>query len=120
MSEQAETKILAGTDGVTKAAGLPPHFPPWAAKLAELYFSGTTSMFVVHGNTFDVVRAGPERWVGLAEFLAEQLFGRWDLVIHYDLARGLRCTAGSDGKRLQTMVTTAAKWLGDLRQLPEI
>jgi AAA+ superfamily predicted ATPase len=113
-----EQKTLAGTDGVTKATQLPPHFPRWAGKLAELYFSGTTSMFVVHGNTFDVVRAGPDRWIGLADFLAEQLFGRWDLVIHYDLARGLRCAAGSNGKRLQEMVTTAAKWIGDLRALP--
>ena len=115
-----ETKTLAGTEGVTRATQLPPHFPPWAGKLAELYFSGTTSMFVVHGNTFDVVRAGGngDRWVGLADFLAEQLFGRWDLVIHYDLARGLRCAAGSNGKRLQEMVETANKWLGDLRALP--
>ncbi len=113
-----EQKTLAGTDGVTKATQLPPHFPRWAGKLAELYFSGTTSMFIVHGNTFDMVRAGAERWIGLADFLAEQLFGRWDLVIHYDLARGLRCAAGSNGKRLQDMVTTAAKWIGDLRALP--
>ena len=111
-------KTLAGTEGVTKATQLPAHFPKWAGKLAELYFSGTTSMFVVHGNTFDVVRAGADRWTGLADFLAEQLFGRWDLVIHYDLARGLRCAAGSNGKRLQEMVTVAAKWLGDLRALP--
>jgi len=113
-----EQKTLAGTDGVTRTAQLPPHFPKWAGKLAELYFSGTTSMFVVHGNTFDMVRAGADRWIGLADFLAEQLFGRWDLVIHYDLARGLRCAAGSNGKRLQEMVTTAAKWIGDLRALP--
>ncbi|HWU90824.1 MAG TPA: hypothetical protein VN253_26340, partial [Kofleriaceae bacterium] len=113
-----EQKTLAGSDGVTRATQLPPHFPKWAGKLAELYFSGTTSMFVVHGNTFDVVRAGADRWIGLADFLAEQLFGRWDLVIHYDLARGLRCAAGGNGKRLQEMVTTAAKWIGDLRALP--
>jgi len=91
-----------------------------AGKLAELYFSGTTSMFVLHGNTFDMVRATPDRWTGLADFLAEQLFGRWDLVIHYDLARGLRCLAGSNGKRLQDMVETANRWLGDLRALPAI
>ena len=115
-----DPKTLAGTDGVTRATALPPHFPPWAGKLAELYFSGTTSMFVIHGNTFDVVRAGEAdaRWIGLADFLAEQLFGRWDLVIHYDLARGLRCAAGSNGKRLQQMVELANKWIGDLRQLP--
>jgi len=117
----SDDKSLAGTEGVTRVAQLPPHFPPWAGKLAELYFSGTTSMFVVHGNTFDVVRAGPDndpRWLGLADFLAEQLFGRWDLVIHYDLARGLRCAAGSNGRRLQEMVTLANKWIGDLRALP--
>ena len=117
-----QPKTLSGTDGsiVTpgRATQLPPFFPKWAGKLAELYFSGTTSMFVVHGNTFDVVRSGVDRWVGLADFLAEQLFGRWDLVIHYDLARGLRCAAGSNGKRLQDMVETANKWLGDLRALP--
>jgi AAA+ superfamily predicted ATPase len=115
-----DQKSLAGTDGVSKVSALPAHFPPWAARLAELYFSGTTSSFVLHGNVFDLVRmdAGGTRWGGLAEFVAEQLFGRWDLVIHYDLARGLRCAAGSNGKRLQDMVTTAAKWIGDLRALP--
>ena len=116
-----EQKVLAGSaDGVTKATQLPTHFPVWAAKLAELYFSGTTSMFVLHGNTFDVVRAGPDndpRWTGLAEFLADQLFGRWDLVLHYDLARGLRAIAGPNSKRLQDMVMTATKWLGELKQL---
>lgn len=119
-----DAKVLAGDDGAGSGAGraaLPPHFPPWAGKLAELYFSGTTSMFVIHGNTFDVVPAGTgaePRWVGLADFLAEQLFGRWDLVIHYDLARGLRCAAGSSARRLSQMVELANKWIGDLRALP--
>jgi AAA+ superfamily predicted ATPase len=120
-----DAKVLAGSDGVSRVTALPPHFPPWAGKLAELYFSGTTSMFVIHGNTFDVVRAGggidssgEPRWIGLADFLAEQLFGRWDLVIHYDLARGLRCAAGSSSRRLQQMVELSNRWLGDLRALP--
>ncbi len=130
----ADTKTLAGAGlepagpapaggraDATKATQLPSHFPSWAAKLAELYFSGTTSMFVLHGNTFDVVRSGSDndpRWTGLADFLAEQLFGRWDLVVHYDLARGLRCAAGTSGKRLQEMVATSGKWIGDLKELP--
>ena len=118
----ADEKVLAGsTDGATRTSQLPAHFPTWAARLAELYFSGTTSMFVIHGNTYDVVRAAPEpdtRYIALADFLAEQVFGRWDLVIHYDLARGLRCAAGGNSKRLQDMVALANKWIGDLRQLP--
>ena len=78
---------------------LPPSFPSWARKLAELYFSGTTSAFVLHGNTYDYVRSPgreEEEYVGLAEFLAEQLFGRWSLVLHYDLGRGLRVAAGRE------------------------
>ena len=116
-----DAKTLAGSEGTTRVSALPAHFPSWAAKLAELYFSGTTSTFVLHGNVFDVVRADPTagaRWTGLAEFLAEQLFGRWDLIFHYDLARGLRCLAGSNAKRLQEMVATANRWLGDVRQIP--
>ena len=39
-----------------RAAELPAWFPPWAAQLAELYFSGTTAAFVLHGNTDDLFR----------------------------------------------------------------
>ena len=76
---------------------LPDWFPPWAAQLADLYFSGTTAAFVLHGNTYDLFRIGGDgepRYGVLAEFLAEQLFGRWSLVLHYDLGRGLRAFAG--------------------------
>ena len=49
---------------------------------------------MLHGNTYDYVRsrrpARPTSTAALAEFLAEQLFGRWSLVLHYDLGRGLR------------------------------
>lgn len=75
-----DAKMLAGNDGVNRSTALPNHFPAWAAKLAELYFSGTTSTFVLHGNTFDVVPATPateasQRYIGLADFLAEEVFG---------------------------------------------
>src|SRR6476659_774952 len=93
-----------------------PDFPPWAAQLADLYFSGTTSAFVLHGNTYDVFRIGADadkRYGVLAEFLAEQVFGRWSLVLHYDLGRGLRALAGRDEKRLKDMVTLTNKKVGD-------
>ena len=41
------------------------------------------------------------RYGVLAEFLAEQLFGRWSLVLHYDLGRGLRAFAGRDERAAQ-------------------
>ena len=112
-------KTLAGSEGVSRVRELPSHFPAWAARLAELYFSGTTSMFVLHGNVFDLVRLNAEgtRWGGLAEFLAEQLFGRWDLILHYDLARGLRPLAGGNARRLQDMVSSVSRVLGDVRQI---
>src|SRR5437016_371593 len=101
-------------------AALPAWFPPWAAQLAELYFSGTTSAFVLHGNTDDFFRAGggdAPRYGVLTEFLAEQLFGRWSLVLHYDLGQGLRAFAGRDEKRLKDMVALANKRVGDLSAL---
>jgi AAA+ superfamily predicted ATPase len=99
---------------------LPGWFPPWAAQLADLYFSGTTAAFVLHGNTVDLFRVSaehPPRYGVLAEFLAEQLFGRWSLVLHYDLGTGLRAYAGRDEKRLKDMVTLTNKRVGDLSAL---
>ena len=76
---------------------------------------------MLHGNTYDYVRSprGDDgaQYVGLAEFLAEQLFGRWSLVLHYDLGRGLRVAAGRDEQRLKEMVTLANRKVGDLSAL---
>jgi AAA+ superfamily predicted ATPase len=105
-----------------RPSNLPAWLPPWASQLADLYFSGTTAAFVLHGNTYDLFRIGANgdsRYGVLAEFLAEQLFGRWSLVLHYDLGRGLRAFAGRDEKRLKEMVALANKKLGDLSALPK-
>jgi AAA+ superfamily predicted ATPase len=112
----------------TKTAGpnplreRPKWYMPWASQLAELYFSGTTAAFVLHGNTYDFVRIGDgsdARYGVLSEFLAEQLFGRWSLVLHYDLGRGLRVLAGRDEQRLKDMVALANRKVGDLSALPK-
>ncbi len=94
---------------------VPDWFPGWAARLSDLYFSGTTAMFALHGAVQDFVRdAEPPSYGSLADFLAGQIFGRWDLVLHYDLARGLRAFAGRDGARLKEMVALANRRVGDL------
>ncbi|HEX7377968.1 MAG TPA: ATP-binding protein [Pirellulales bacterium] len=98
------------------AAPLPDWFPAWSKELADLYFSGTTCLFLLHGNVHDLVRVsngGNDAWCNLPEFLATQLFGNWDVVLHYDLGRGLRPLAGSDAARLQTMVQRLSARLGD-------
>jgi hypothetical protein len=74
-------------------------------------------MFVLHGNVQDLVRTGGDQsssYGTLADFLAAQIFGRWDLILHYDLARGLRAFAGSDGDRLKNMVVMANRKVGEL------
>jgi AAA+ superfamily predicted ATPase len=101
-------------------AELPNWYPGWARSLAEQYFSGTASVFVLHGNTYDLVPLvdpsadGAADYGSVADFLAEQMFGRWDIVLHYDLGRGLRSFAGRSEKRLKDMVALATKRIGDL------
>ena len=109
-------------DQPPRRSDLPDWYPPWAVQLADLYFSGTTAAFVLHSNTQDLfrVRSDPSPAYGvLVEFLAEQLFGRWSLVLHYDLGRGLRVFAGRDEQRLKEMVTLANRKIGDLSALPK-
>lgn len=99
---------------------MPDWFPAWASQLAELYFSGTTAAFVLHGNTFDLLQTGQgdtARTGNLAEFLADQVFGRWSIVLRYDLGSGLRAYAGRDEQRLAEMVTLVNRKIGDLSTL---
>jgi SpoVK/Ycf46/Vps4 family AAA+-type ATPase len=97
-------------------ARVPQWFPKWASELSDLYFSGSTSLFVVHGNVHDLVplAADSSAYGSVSDFLAEQVFGRWDLILYYDLARGLRSFAGRDGARLKEMVVLANEKVGDL------
>lgn len=91
-------------------AALPAWFPGWARRMGELSTSGSTSVFLLYGNTFDFVPLSDgvaPAYGSVAQFLAEQMFGRYDLVLHYDLGRGLRAFAGRDDKRLRDMVTLA-------------
>jgi AAA+ superfamily predicted ATPase len=100
---------------------LPDWYPGWARELADLYFSGTTCLFVLHGNVHDLIPCpedGRLAYRNLPEFLATQLFGSWDLVLHYDLARGLRPLAGSDAERLQGMVRRLTASLGEPASWP--
>ena len=76
---------------------LPDWYPGWARELADLYFSGTTCLFVLHGNVHDLIPCiedGRTTYCNLPEFLSTQLFGSWDLVLHYDraiLSSGVAC-----------------------------
>ena len=54
------------------ADNLPAWYPAWARELADLYFSGTTCLFILHGNVHDLIHChdGQEdAYCDLAEFL---------------------------------------------------
>lgn len=99
-----------------RAAAAPPAWhPAWARQLAAAYYAGSASVFALHGNTFDEVPldGGARPAYGpIATFVAEQLFGTWDLVLHYDVGRGIRPFAGRDAQRLREMQPRAAEIFG--------
>ena len=103
----------------TAQKNLPLHWPAWAKKFAELYFSGTTAMFVLNGNVSDLYAMADGKFGSLNEFLAAEMFGRWDLVLGFDLARGLRPLGGSDAKRQLEMVSLLSRKLADPKLLPK-
>src|SRR3954468_11740527 len=100
---------------------LPAWFPAWARELADLYFSGTTCLFVLHGNVHDYVPcpAGNQPgYCGLADFLATQVFGAWALLLHFDLGRGLRVLPGGSPQRLAAMSKHLLPHLGEPNNWP--
>jgi AAA+ superfamily predicted ATPase len=98
----------AGPQG-RASGGVPAWYPDWAERLAAAYLSGTSCVFLLHGNVRDLVELGPSAnaWGTLAEFVAREIFGRWDVVLGYDVGKGIRPLAGADAERLRGM----AQWL---------
>lgn len=80
---------MVSTPAANALAGL----PSWARQLSEKYYSRTYTLFVLHGNVRDLVatqgEAGRE-FIQMPAFLEQGLFGKRDLVIHYDRGGGLR------------------------------
>jgi len=104
-----------------KKTPFPAWYPPWARDLGRVYFGGTTSMFVLHGNVDDLIRVEERDKVDyrvLPEFLAAQIFGNWDLVLHYDMTRPPRALAGQSKSRLQEMNAKIERYIAPLEKLP--
>ena len=75
-------------------AAAAPRFPlrGWALELARRWNAGTYSLFVLHGNIFDVFpvqEAAGTGYVPLKTFLARRLFAERDSLLFYDIADGL-------------------------------
>jgi len=92
-------------------------WPEWAQRFGDLYLSGTTSAFVLHGNVFDLFPVfGGQEFSPLGDFVSEVMFGSFDLVLHYDLARGLRPLGGTP-TRQRAMATLLSQRVGDWPKL---
>ena len=66
--------------------------PAWAAELARLWNGGAHSLFLVHGNVFDLfpIRLGERAdYAPLAAFLARRLFPERGCLMFYDIGEGL-------------------------------
>lgn len=102
----------------------PDWYPGWASEMANLYFAANTCLFVIHGNVNDLVYCKSDdkdgkpvdRFCGLTDFLAEQMFGSWDVVTSYDMGRGIQAQAGPDPERHRNMMTTLSKNIGSPTQ----
>jgi len=104
-----------------KVTSFPRWFPPWARDLGRIYFSGTTTMFLLHGNVDDLIRNEGRDGVDyrvLPEFLASQIFGSWDVVLYYDITRPPRALTGNSKERLLRINEQIERYIGKLDQLP--
>ncbi len=64
--------------------------PIWAEDLRKRYLRGESSMFILHGNVFDVVLNG-DKMLGLTEFLTDVLLkDSRESIVAYNLSSGAR------------------------------
>ena len=69
--------------------------PTWAAEMRDLFRSGSSAQFILHGNVFDVVPSG-QKLLSIGAFLDTVMFPNYDVVLHYDRSRGVRATRGAE------------------------
>jgi AAA+ superfamily predicted ATPase len=115
-----ESAALPAPSGSAPASAVP-WLPRWAREFSDQFFAGTTCVFLLHGNVHDLTRqehGGSPAYGGVTEFLATQLFGKWDVVLQHDLSLGLKAAAGGDGDRLRKMIAMLSERIGEPRSWP--
>src|SRR5687768_5806428 len=63
--------------------------------MRDLFRSGSTTQFLLHGNVFDVVPSGGKLF-SVPAFLEQVMFATYDVVLRYDRSRGVRATRGAE------------------------
>jgi SpoVK/Ycf46/Vps4 family AAA+-type ATPase len=74
----------------------------WALELARRWNAGTYSMFILHGNIFDLFPAqdgSNTTYVPLKAFLSRRLFPEREFLLFYDIGDGLSFGSGEMQKR---------------------
>ncbi len=97
-----QTDILPGTAPASEPA--PPRLPltGWALELARRWNGGTYSLFVLHGNIFDLFPVQDNShlsYVPLKTFLVRRLFPERACLLFYDISDGLTFGSGDMQKR---------------------
>lgn len=63
--------------------------PPWAESIRSAYLRGEATVFVVHGNIYDLV-LHDGKLLPLSDFLRDVLLAKKDVVLRYDPSTGVR------------------------------
>ena len=94
--------------------------PSWAEDLRRRYLRGEASMFVLHGNVYDVVLCS-RKMMALTEFLTDvQLKDSKETIAVYNVATGVRFTkraAGVTGLEDLLLATEKEKVFAALERL---
>ena len=95
--------------------------PSWVTTLSSDYITGSANFFILHGNVDDVVGSIVDttyRLETLTDFLGRYLLKTFDLVLHYDLGRGLRIHPAGDPVRESRMKELLGHMWPELSRLP--
>lgn len=63
--------------------------PAWATELKNTFLRGESSVFVLHGNVFDLILHNGEL-TPLIDFLLNVVLAKKDVVVHYNQANGVK------------------------------
>ncbi len=74
--------------------------PQWAERMRRSYESGEHSLFILHGNVYDLFPYR-EKFLWLRDFLINALAGGKDLVLSYNLSEGIRLATPEMAREFQ-------------------
>ncbi|MCG6893426.1 MAG: ATP-binding protein [Desulfobacteraceae bacterium] len=95
--------------------------PLWVREMTRLHDAQSCSFFILHGNVDDSVGSLQDdvyRLESLADYLGLRHLQTYDLVLHYDLGRGLRIHPGGDEERESRMKALLGRMWPGLTRLP--